>query len=103
LGLLPDVSYEQKKLALQVGDVIVFCSDGIHECVGKQKEEFGTGRLESLLSELSTGSARDFAEGILQATDRYVDRGRHDDDRTVVALKVTGEEGPARPATPFRF
>jgi sigma-B regulation protein RsbU (phosphoserine phosphatase) len=90
LGLLPDIGYEQKKLALQVGDTVVFCSDGIQEAMNKKQEEFGTDRLRDLLGELSGRSAREIAEAILQSTDQYLaGNGRHSDDRTVVVLKVT--------------
>ena len=92
LGLLPDISYEQKKLALQVGDAVVFCSDGIHESMNQQQEEYGTRRLDSLLGELSKASARQTAEEIVRSTDRHAaGNGRHADDRTVVVLKVTGK------------
>ena len=92
LGLLPDISYEQKKLALQVGDAVVFCSDGIHESMNQQQEEYGTRRLDALLGELSKASARQTAEEIVRSTDRHAaGNGRHADDRTVVVLKVTGK------------
>jgi len=92
LGLLPDIEYEQKKLALQVGDIIIFCSDGIHEAMNREQEEFGSRRLESLLLELASGSAQQMANGILRGTDRYADGPSfHADDRTVVVLKVTPE------------
>ncbi|MFQ5663020.1 MAG: GAF domain-containing protein [Terriglobia bacterium] len=92
LGILPDTRYDQKKLALQVGDAVVFCSDGIHESVDNQDREFGMGRLEALLRELVAGSAQDIADGILHATDRYAaGNDEYADDRTVVVLKVTRE------------
>ncbi len=90
LGLLPDIRYEQKKLALQVGDAVVFCSDGILEAANKRQEEFGAQRLRELLSELSGRSARQIADAILQASDQHMaGNGRHTDDRTVVVLKLT--------------
>jgi len=89
LGILPDIHYEEKKLALQVGDVVVFCSDGIHECMDKQEQEFGDQRVEALLAELAGGSAEQVAQGLIQATDRFATgNGSHADDRTVVVLKV---------------
>ena len=92
LGLLGDTRYEEKSLALLPGDVVVFCSDGIHECMDKQLEEFGAGRVETLLTELSLSSAAQVAHGILRATDRYAaDNGGPRDDRTVVVLKVLRE------------
>ncbi len=90
LGLLPDITYEQKKLALQVGDVVAFCSDGIGEAMNRRQEEYGNPRLDALLGELSKASARQTAEEILHATDRHAaGNGRLADDRTVVVLKVT--------------
>ncbi|MCI0404030.1 MAG: SpoIIE family protein phosphatase [Acidobacteria bacterium] len=90
LGLLPDITYEQKKLALQVGDAVVFSSDGIGEAMNRQQEEYGNRRLDALLGELSKASARQTAEEILHATDRHAaGNGRLADDRTVVVLKVT--------------
>ncbi len=92
LGILPDTQYEEKKLALREGDVVVFCSDGIHECVDKREEEFGDARLEAMLRELAGGSADDIAQGILQATERYAaGNGLESDDRTILVLKVTHE------------
>jgi sigma-B regulation protein RsbU (phosphoserine phosphatase) len=90
LGLFPDMRYEQKELALEPGDAVVFCSDGIHECMNREGEEFGARRLEALLAELAGGSAQQIASGILRATDRYaVPNSATADDRTVVVLKVT--------------
>jgi len=92
LGLLPDIRYEQKELALQVGDAVVFCSDGIHECMNGREEEFGSGRLEAALKELAGRSAQQIADGILRATDRYAaPNSPLADDRTVVVLRVTSK------------
>ena len=91
LGLLPDISYEQKTLALQKGDTLVYCSDGIHEAFNLEQEELGLGRLEEIIAGLAgSGSAQEIANGILHATDRYAaGNTKHADDRTVVVLKVT--------------
>jgi len=90
LGILPGVSYEQKKLALHGGDIVVFCSDGLHECMNHRAEEFGTGRLQAMLEEMARGSAREVADELIRATDSYAARkGEQADDRTVVVLKVT--------------
>lgn len=97
LGLLPGTKYEQKKVSLQVGDVIVFCSDGIHECIDQNEEEFGSARLEALLEELAAGTAREIAGGILRATDRYAAGNGHQDDRTVVVVKITPPKPSEKP------
>ncbi len=90
LGLFPDSSYGQEAIPVREGDVIVFCSDGIHECVDPQGGEFGRERLEPFLREAAARPAAEIASGILAATDRHVRPGRAPhDDRTVVVLKVT--------------
>ena len=91
LGLLPDTKYEEKTVALQPGDYVVFCSDGIQECIVRQQEEFGTERLGALLQELSGGPAAQMAQRILRATDSYVRGGLAFDDRTIVVVRIAGE------------
>lgn len=92
LGILPDIRYEAKKLALQGGDAVVFCSDGIHECMDKQEREFGLARVEALLGELGKESAQEIADKLLRATERHAaGNGGLTDDRTIVVLKVTRE------------
>jgi sigma-B regulation protein RsbU (phosphoserine phosphatase) len=89
LGMLPGTRYEQKELALQPDDVVVFCSDGIYESTDTSGREFGKERLQTLLVQLADGSADEIASGLLRATASYVDgRGEQHDDRTVVVLKV---------------
>ncbi len=91
VGLLPDIRYEQKRIQLETGDTLVFCSDGIHEALNKEQEELGLGRLEEIIAGFAaTGSAEDVARGIMRATDRYAAGNEQSaDDRTVVVLKVT--------------
>jgi sigma-B regulation protein RsbU (phosphoserine phosphatase) len=92
LGLLPGRSYQEQVLDLVPDDVVVFYSDGITECLNRQEEEFGEERLEEVLAELGSRSARDIADGVIAATDRFLGlEGEAGDDRTVVVLKMTGE------------
>jgi sigma-B regulation protein RsbU (phosphoserine phosphatase) len=86
LGLLPGTKYDPTSLQLQHGDVLVFCSDGIHECCNDRAEEFGKKQLSAELLKLARdGSAQAIADGLLEATDCYGPAG---DDRTVVVLRV---------------
>ncbi|MGH9804661.1 MAG: SpoIIE family protein phosphatase, partial [Candidatus Acidiferrales bacterium] len=91
LGLLPESKYEEKTVALQPGDYVVFCSDGIQECAVRHGEEFGSARLGALLQELSGGPAAQMAQNILRATHTYLGGASPPDDRTVVVVRVTGE------------
>jgi sigma-B regulation protein RsbU (phosphoserine phosphatase) len=93
LGLLPDTQYEAQNLPLQHGDVVVFCSDGVHEQTNALEEEFGADRLISQLAELcESRSAGSIAEDIMQAINEHAgENGCGDcrDDRTIVVLRFT--------------
>lgn len=90
LGVLDDGEYEQLTLDLQPGDLVVFCSDGLHECRNARGEEFGDGRLQQLLLGSAAEPARVIADRLLHVTDEHAASSEgHADDRTVVVLKVS--------------
>jgi len=93
LGLLPEVEYDEVTLALFPGDVVVFASDGIHESTNAEQEEFGTGRLKELLSEVAPfDPGYTIAQRIVKATDEYGGVGRPPhDDRTLLILRVVDD------------
>jgi sigma-B regulation protein RsbU (phosphoserine phosphatase) len=93
LGLIPGTQYDEISLDLQVGDIVLFASDGILESENVQQEEYGSERLCSLLASLSPeSSARSIAEQILAATDAHCGEGHSPhDDRTLLVLRVTEE------------
>jgi sigma-B regulation protein RsbU (phosphoserine phosphatase) len=90
LGLLPEAEYDEVRLNLSPGDVVVFASDGIQEAMNKDQEEFGVDRLKALLA---TTHASDpgykVAQRIVKATDEHTGPGRMPhDDRTLLVLRV---------------
>jgi sigma-B regulation protein RsbU (phosphoserine phosphatase) len=91
LGLLPEAEYEETRLALIPGDVVVFASDGIHESTNATLEEFGSDRLKALLEEVVLADpGYVIAQRIVKATDEYAGVGRPPhDDRTLLILRVT--------------
>jgi sigma-B regulation protein RsbU (phosphoserine phosphatase) len=93
LGLLPDVEYDEVRLSLAPGDVVVFASDGIHESMNKELEEFGIVRLKALLAATGPDTpGYKIAQRIVKATDEHTGPGRMPhDDRTLLILRVTEE------------
>ncbi len=93
LGLLPEAEYEQVTLSLSTGDVVVFASDGIHESMNKEQEEYGVDRLKALLSTVSSADpGYKVAQRIVKATDEHTGAGRlPHDDRTLLILRVTDD------------
>lgn len=88
LGKLSDITYQGLEVTLEPGDTVVFTSDGIEECLGPHDEPFGEGRLEATLGRLAGHSAEAIADGLLAATDTFLDGREPSDDRTIVVLQV---------------
>ncbi|HET7105546.1 MAG TPA: GAF domain-containing SpoIIE family protein phosphatase [Candidatus Acidoferrum sp.] len=93
LGLLPEAEYDEVRLSLVPGDVVVFASDGIHESMNKEQEEYGIDRLKELLSTVSSADpGYKVAQRIVKATDEHTGPGRQPhDDRTLLILRVTDD------------
>jgi sigma-B regulation protein RsbU (phosphoserine phosphatase) len=90
LGLMADSSYEQRSVDLRPGDVVVFCSDGIHEVEDSDGGQFGVEGLSRVASQLAGGTAQDIADGLMRASQMHGARTEEgEDDRTVVVLKVS--------------
>ena len=90
LGVRSDTVYSANEILLELGDAVVFCSDGIAEATDAKEEMFGfertaetirAGFAEGLSAEASIdrlmGTVKDFAGDVPQG-----------DDMTVVVLKV---------------
>jgi sigma-B regulation protein RsbU (phosphoserine phosphatase) len=94
LGLFPEAEYTVSTLNLQLGDVVVFASDGILESENAKQEEFGFARLSALLTSLPTNSCVENISGaILRATDEFSGAGNPPhDDRTLLVVRVIEEE-----------
>jgi sigma-B regulation protein RsbU (phosphoserine phosphatase) len=90
LGLMPERTYTEETLHLEPGDTVVFCSDGIEECLDRHDEEFGAERLRAVLEKLAGRSASEIALGVLDAARRHSGSAEPSDDRTVVVMKVVG-------------
>jgi serine phosphatase RsbU (regulator of sigma subunit)/predicted ester cyclase len=87
LGLMADMSYEEKEASLEVGDSTLFYSDGLVEAHNPQREMFGFPRLWKLVAEhdAEEGSLVDF---LMEELYSFVGEGwEQEDDITLVTLR----------------
>ena len=96
LGLLERVEYAPLSFALEPEDVVVFYSDGINENFNVAGEEFGRGRLRSLIAAHGGLGARQIADRIFEEAHRWGAGRPISDDRTAVVLKVLANGAGAR-------
>jgi serine phosphatase RsbU (regulator of sigma subunit) len=91
LGLLTDIHYDETRIDLRPGDIVVLCSDGLQDTENDERERFGDANISEQLIALADQPAQVIAEELVMACKRH--SGMNDlhaaDDCTVVVLKVT--------------
>jgi sigma-B regulation protein RsbU (phosphoserine phosphatase) len=91
LGLLADVQYEESRVILRPGDIVVLCSDGLHDAENEHQEQFGDALMSERLIALSGEPAQVIAQELVRSGQRHagMNSSHASDDCTVVVLKVT--------------
>ena len=104
LGMSSEPRYEEVRLELRGGDIVVFYTDGITEQTNAAGEFFGVDRLKKLI----VGHRDDEPEAIIDAVfselNRFADAREHEDDLTIVVMKRlrdarSGDPGTISPAS----
>ena len=87
LGLMPGMDYEQKEIALDVGEAVLFYTDGLVEAHNPEGEMFGFPRLRGLVSE-QAGEEDSLEETLLEKLYTFVGEGwEQEDDITLLTLR----------------
>ena len=79
---------EEDRIPLQMGDVIVFYTDGITEAMNADSDLFGEERLVKLVEEHGHLPPEELRERILREIDAFVAGAPQHDDMTMILLKV---------------
>jgi sigma-B regulation protein RsbU (phosphoserine phosphatase) len=90
LGAFPGSSYDEMLFELAVGDLYVFCTDGVFEAQDPFRQEFGSEGLMKVIEETRHLSARGIVDAIFAAVHEFRRDTIPNDDMTAVAIKITG-------------
>jgi len=88
LGIFEEVQYDEWGVTLEVGNILVFHSDGIAETMNVEGQFFGTTRLMRLIEQHHERTAAEIADLVLREVDWFTQNAPLSDDRTLVVLKV---------------
>jgi serine phosphatase RsbU (regulator of sigma subunit)/predicted ester cyclase len=92
LGLMPQMSYEEKEVMLDVGESALFYSDGLVEAHDPKGEMFGFPRLQALVAE--HGEAPSLEDLLLEELYSFVGDGwEQEDDITLLTLRRSAPQG----------
>jgi Na+/proline symporter len=88
LGIKPLVDFEEKKVPLRRGDILLLYTDGITEAEDPEGNFFGEDRLCAAVREHGTLPPPQLIESLLESVRRFTGGGSFRDDLTLVALRV---------------
>src|ERR687898_2165652 len=86
LGLMPDMSYEEKEITLQPGESILLYSDGLVEAHSPQREMFGFPRMQRHVGAHPEGAA--LIDSLLAELEQFTgEEWEQEDDITLLTLQ----------------
>jgi serine phosphatase RsbU (regulator of sigma subunit) len=86
LGLMPDMSYEEKEITLQPGESILLYSDGLVEAHSPQREMFGVPRMQRYVGAHPEGAA--LIDSLLAELEQFTgEEWEQEDDITLLTLQ----------------
>jgi serine phosphatase RsbU (regulator of sigma subunit) len=86
LGLMPDMSYEQKEITLKPGESVLLYSDGLVEAHDPQREMFGFPRMQGFVGAHPGGAT--LIDSLLAELQRFTgEEWEQEDDITLLTLQ----------------
>jgi PAS domain S-box-containing protein len=89
LGAKEGVSYEERNIQFEPGDVAVFYTDGITEAMNANEELFGLDHLILAISKACQSTAEEIKAKILEEVSAFREDRVQNDDITLVVLKAS--------------
>jgi serine phosphatase RsbU (regulator of sigma subunit) len=88
LGMMPEMSYEEKEVVLEKGESALFYSDGLVEAHDPEGEMFGFPRLRELVARHA--EERSLGDFLLEELYSFVGEGwEQEDDITLLTLRCS--------------
>jgi serine phosphatase RsbU (regulator of sigma subunit)/pSer/pThr/pTyr-binding forkhead associated (FHA) protein len=89
IGIFDDATFEQTELALEVGDTMVLCTDGVLEASDAHGVQFGFERLEQSLGAGTSARPAEIAERLQRDLRAHVGDASQYDDLTLIVCGVS--------------
>lgn len=89
VGLVEQSVFQTDTVRLQLGDVLIFYTDGFSEALNGREEEFGEERIAAAARDNRMAPAADIVRHIKEAVRTHTQDAPLADDRTLLVFKVT--------------
>jgi serine phosphatase RsbU (regulator of sigma subunit) len=88
LGIVEFAEYEETKMQLESGDLLIFYTDGVVEAMNKKEEMYGFERFLEVIKGNRRLGAEDFLQHLIDDINSFVGKAEQHDDLTIVVIKV---------------
>jgi len=88
LGLFPDIQYDESRLDLHPGDLLVAFTDGVTEALNAEGQEFGEERLKDFLLGANGETAEEISSRLTCTIREWIGDAEQHDDLTFVIVAV---------------
>ncbi|MBT8386881.1 MAG: serine/threonine-protein phosphatase, partial [Ignavibacteria bacterium] len=87
LGTFPDSLYEQQKIIMKPGDLLILISDGITEAMNKENQEFSEEKLIDVIEKNINGEPEILIDKIVATVKDHAGTTPQSDDMTLMIIK----------------
>jgi hypothetical protein len=87
LGIMPEATFTEQQLDLELNDVLVVYSDGVSEAQNEEGDFFGDERLFALAKAQPGETSRAIGGRILEAVERFIGHAPQSDDISLMVLR----------------
>lgn len=88
LGIKKGVEFEEKKVRMQAGDLLVLYTDGIIEAEGSAGEMFGIDRLRAIIQARRSEPPQAIIDAVFKEVSIFRGAKLQEDDETMIVMKV---------------
>jgi serine phosphatase RsbU (regulator of sigma subunit) len=94
LGAVPGEIYEEQRIDLHPGDVVLLMTDGIVEAMNRCRDLYGFPRLEAVLAKCDMSNAQHVVDAVFDSVFEFMEGVPPHDDMTLVAVRVDDRRMP---------
>jgi serine phosphatase RsbU (regulator of sigma subunit) len=88
IGVMPDITVEDKTLELEDEHRINLYTDGINEAENYAKEQYGHKRIYEMMASLADKSCKEFVSILLKNVDDFCEKKELNDDATIIVCDL---------------
>ena len=87
LGVFDDLEFQEDVIQLEKGDTLVMFTDGVTEATDCEDNEFGSERLDSILTQQKSAGCQQIIEAVKTGIKEFVNGAEQSDDITMLVVK----------------